>query len=143
MSDLSRPLSFGLSIGAICCHILLLKTLPPVFGMVVMLRLQACHQVSILQKLMKITVTMIMTMIIMLMTIMTMTIMTNTIMTMLITMIEHDDLHSVVHGLVEVVDERCEMAVVVAAPLDHQGLMMMIHDNGDGDDDDYHDHDYL
>ena len=104
--------------------------------MVVMLRLQACHQVSILQKLMKITVTMIMTMIIMLMTIMTMT-----IMTMLITMIEHGDLHSVVHGLVEVVDERCEMAVVVAAPLDHQGLMMIIQDNGD--DDDYHDHDYL
>ena len=126
MSDLSRPLSFGLSMGAICCHILLLKTLPPVFGMVVMLRLQACHQVSILQKLMKITVTMIMTKIIMLMTIMTMT-----IMTMLITMIEHGDLHSVVHGLVKVVDERCEVAVVVAAPLDHQGLMMMIHDNGD------------
>ena len=60
-----------------------------------------------------ITVTMIMTMIIISMIIMIMT-----IMTMIITMIKHGDLHSVVHGLVKVVDEWGEVAVVVATPLD-------------------------
>ena len=60
----------------------------------------------------------IMTVAIITVAIMTVAIMIVAIMTIIVTMIEHVDLHSVVHGLVKVVDERGEVAVVVAAPLE-------------------------